>query len=85
MRRTFTTMTDLRDYLADTMQLEPEAVRVALSHWRRLWGRFEEITTAQLAAISRAVYGEVTGQRYPADWARRDDEAIERGEAEADG
>jgi len=72
MRRNFTTITELQDELADSMDLDPEAVRNALRANRDLWGRYEEITPAQYAAISRAVYEQVTGEDYPAEWAQAD-------------
>jgi len=76
MRRNYSTINDLRDHLVETMDLEPEAVRNALTANRDLWGRYEEITPAQYAAISRAVYEQVTGGDYPSDWAQRDAERI---------
>ena len=82
MRRNFTTITELQDELADSMDLDPEAVRNALRANRDLWGRYEDITGEQYAAISRAVYEQVTGEDYPADWAQAD-AAIADEESEA--
>jgi len=75
---TFTTITDLSEALADTMQLDVAAVRWALWAHRALWGRYEDITPVQYAALSAAVWADVTGEPYPGEWTDADHERIQQ-------
>ncbi|ODS54690.1 MAG: hypothetical protein ABS36_11025 [Acidobacteria bacterium SCN 69-37] len=51
----FTTITDLAAHIADTTQIDVDAVRASLDSRRGLWGRYEDIDEAQLDVITIAV------------------------------
>lgn len=76
MSRTFSTSTELAAYLADGLDLDRGAVMHALQyggergfmHLFTNWGR---IPTPELAALSAAVWTNITGHEYPEAWAQQ--------------
>jgi hypothetical protein len=86
MRKRFSTINDLIEDLAETMDLHPDVVQQTLHEMapdRNWWGRFEDITAKQYAAIAEYVYASITGQPFPKDWEQQLFDAIEEEERQA--
>ncbi len=60
-----TTITSLAADLADSMGLDPSDVVAAIRTHRHLFSRYEDISTEELEALSRAVWADVT---HGAEW-----------------
>lgn len=72
MPNTFTTRTDLAAYLADALDLERSAVAESISTHSHVFSNYGRISAAELAALSAAVWRDVTSTPYPEDWSRQD-------------
>ena len=73
MTRTYTTITDLAQWLKETPDLagfDTEVVVDAIGEHSNLFSNFGRIPAAELAALHEAVYTTLTGVAYPAEWAR---------------
>ena len=80
-----TSIIDLADELSEQLRLDWYAVLDAIRVHRRLFGRYEDITAAQYAALYPAVYRTVTGgNEYPWEWAAQDELDVHR-EAQREG
>jgi hypothetical protein len=68
MPRTYTTITDLADYLAEGLDLDRTAVTEAIRDNHHTFSNYGHIPASELAALSAAVWTSVTGLEYPAEW-----------------
>lgn len=76
MPKTFTTLRDLSAYLAERMGLDAAAVAEAISNHGNLFGNYGRIPAAELAALSAAVWTDITRTPYPDAWVDQDADAI---------
>ena len=74
MTRNFATITDLAAHLAETMDLDTDAVTDAVRANHHLFDSYGRIPAADLTALSAAVWFAVTGTDYPEAWAQQDAE-----------
>ena len=74
--KTYTTIRDISNALAQSLGLQLDETEAAIRIHGALFSGYGLIPNREIAALSRAVFETVTGAEYPESWATEDRERI---------